>query len=566
MKWTISKKMNVLIFSGILILTVLLSLFNFYSSKENLIESAQKKLISDLQLSYQYLDAKVPGEWEIREGKLYKGDTNMVGNEEIVDAVGKWTGGNSVSLFQQDKRISTNVMINGERALKGNTKIAENVANVVLNEGKRYLGHSNVLGNKYQNANEPILNSKGEVIGIWAMGVPEGPYIEIARASAIKDIGISLVISILIIVVISVFIQRYIVSPINKLSIIANEIADLKLNVNISQSKGKDEIAQLLNSFIKMRDQLIKVTTSVANDANRVAESSQILADSARQTSESANQIAITMNEVATGSTIQSDQAGTIVRMMEQTVSEVNRNLKQAEKTLKNAKNSTQIARVGEEAINEAITHLGTVTQTVSYATDSIQKLGKRSEEIGGIITVITGIAEQTNLLALNAAIEAARAGEQGKGFAVVADEVRKLAEQSSMSAGQINNLISDIQAETSVTVRTMESNLAAVKEQVTIINKGGTALKDIVETVEETENGVEQMKQAFEQVNRNAAHVQEAIQEISSIIEEGAAATEEVAATSEEQYATVEEITASSNELAGIAQTLRNEMNKFQL
>ncbi len=233
--------------------------------------------------------------------------------------------------------------------------------------------------------------------------------------------------------------------------------------------------------------------------------------------------------------------------------------------TLTSAIESSKIARKGEEAINEAIKHLSAVTQTVSYATDSIQKLGKRSEEIGGIITVITGIAEQTNLLALNAAIEAARAGDQGKGFAVVASEVRQLAEQSSLASGQITNLINDIQAETSVTVRTMESNLLAVEEQVTIINKGGTALKEIVEKVVETEKGVEQMKSAFSHVNDNSLGVQQAIHDISRIIEDAAAATEEIAATSEEQYATVAEITQNSDELATIADKLQNEVNKFK-
>ena len=116
------------------------------------------------------------------------------------------------------------------------------------------------------------------------------------------------------------------------------------------------------------------------------------------------------------------------------------------------------------------------------------------------------------------------RAGDQGKGFAVVASEVRQLAEQSSLATGQITNLINDIQAETSVTVRTMESNLLAVEEQVTIINKGGSALKEIVEKVVETEEGVEQMKVAFTHVNDNSLDVQQAIQDISRIIEDAAA------------------------------------------
>ncbi|WP_245622838.1 methyl-accepting chemotaxis protein [Lysinibacillus contaminans] len=563
MKWNVHRKMNFLVFNCILLLTSLLAGINFYVSKNNLLESADTKLLSDIQLSYQYLDAKIPGEWKIIDDKLYKGDVNMVENFDIVDKVGELTNGNVVSIFQNDTRISTNVVDNGKRAML--TKVSDEVATVVLEQKKRFIGSANVLGELYQGAYDPILDSKGEVIGVWATAVPTVPYITIATKSAIKNIAISIGIAILIIACISIFLKRQIITPINILNSNAKELANLNLNVKLLNAKGNDEIADLAHAFRDMKDRLTETITTVASSSNQIANSSQLLAESSHQTSESANQIALTMNEVAVGTTTQSDQSERIVSMMQQTIEEVTHSLKNAEETLKNAVDSTHIARKGEEAINEAIKHLSTVTQTVSYATDSIQKLGKRSEEIGGIITVITGIADQTNLLALNAAIEAARAGEQGKGFAVVASEVRQLAEQSSLASGQITNLINDIQAETSVTVRTMESNLHAVEEQVTIINKGGTALKEIVAKVVETEEGVEQMRSAFTNVNVNSLNVQQAIHDISRIIEDSAAATEEIAATSEEQYATVAEITQSSDELAVIADNLRNEVNKFQ-
>lgn len=563
MKWTIRKKMNILILSCILLLTVLLASINFYIAKKNLLESADTKLLSDMQLSYQYLDAKIPGEWEIIDDQLHKGNVNMVENFDIIDQIGDLSNGNTVSIFQYDTRISTNVLENGERAM--HTKVSDEVADVVLEQKMRFVGSANVLGSLYETAYDPILDSQGEVIGVWATAVPTAPYISIATQSALENIAVSLGIAILIIVTLSILMQRQIVAPINRLSANANELANLNLNVKLLNPKGKDEIADLAHAFRDMKDRLTETMTLVAGSANQIASSSQLLAESSHQTSESANQIALTMNDVAIGTTTQADQSERIVTMMQQTINEVTQSLKKSEETLKSAIASTDIARKGEEAINEAIKHLGAVTKTVSYATDSIQKLGRRSEEIGGIITVITGIADQTNLLALNAAIEAARAGDQGKGFAVVASEVRKLAEQSREASGQITNLINDIQAETSVTVRTMESNLLAVEEQVTIINKGGSALKEIVAKVVETEEGVEQMKAALTHVNDNSLNVQQAIQDISSIIEESAAATEEIAATSEEQSATVTEITNSSDELAVIADNLRNEVNKFQ-
>lgn len=563
MRLSIRKKISLLIFSCILLLTSLLAGINYYVAKKNLLESADTKLLSDIQVSYEYLNAKFPGDWSIKNNQLYKGDVTMVENFDIADKVGELTNGNAVSIFQNDTRISTNIVENGERAL--NTKVSDEVAAVVLGEKKRFIGSASVLGSMHQAAYDPILDSKGDVIGVWATAVPTAPYISIATKSALENVAVSLGIAILLIVGISWFLQRQIINPINILSSNAQELADLNLNVKLLNPKSKDEIADLALAFSNMKDRLTETITIVAGSANQVANSSHSLAESSHQTSEASNQIALTMNEIAIGTTTQSDQAEQIVSMMQKTIEEVSSSLQKAEMTLTSAIESSNIARKGEEAITEAIKHLSAVTQTVSYATDSIQKLGKRSEEIGGIITVITGIAEQTNLLALNAAIEAARAGDQGKGFAVVASEVRQLAEQSSMASGQITNLINDIQAETSVTVRTMESNLLAVEEQVTIINKGGTALKEIVEKVVETEKGVEQMKAAFTHVNDNSLGVQQAIQDISRIIEDSAAATEEIAATSEEQYATVAEITQNSDELATIADKLQNEVNKFK-
>ena len=563
MNLSIRRKLNILIISCVLLLTIVLALVNYFIVKDRMLESADAKLQSDIQMTYSYVDALIEGDWEIVDGKLYKGDVNIVENYDFIDEVGELTDGNAFSIFQNETRISTNIVENGERAI--DTKVSDAVAEVVLQKEERFLGSADVLGEPHQAAYDPIVNKNGEVIGIWATAIPIAPYLDMANSAALNNIIISAIVSLLIVLCITLFINRQVVAPINILKANAKELANLNLNARILNPKGKDEIADLARSFNEMRDQLKDTITIVAGSANNIANSSQQLSESSHQTSEAANQVALTMNDIAIGTTTQAEQSEHIVTMMQRTIDEVASSLERAERTLLSATTSTKIAKRGEEAINEAIKHLGAVTQTVSYATDSIQKLGKRSEEIGGIITVISDIAEQTNLLALNAAIEAARAGDQGKGFAVVASEVRKLAEQSKKASGQITGLINDIQAETSVTVRTMESNLLAVNEQVMIINKGGEALEEIVGKVVETEMGVEHMKNSFSNVYSNSQNVQHAIQEISSIIEESAAATEEVAATSEEQYATVAEITANADELAAISDKLRDEVNKFK-
>ncbi|PIC74221.1 methyl-accepting chemotaxis protein [Sporosarcina sp. P17b] len=564
MKWTIGKKINVVILLAILLLSGILSGLNYNATKGNLLKAAEAKLISDLTLSLELLEISVPGDWSITNGSLHKGKMDMYEAYAIPDQLGELTDGNTMSIFQGDTRIATNIIENGERRL--GTQVAAEVGDVVLGKKERFLGTADVLGKPFQAAYDPILDKDGEVIGIIAVAVPTAPYIKIATSSAMQTIIISLVLALLIILIVSFIIQRMLIKPINRLRDNANELADLNLNVELYEAKGTDEIAELSVAFRNMKEQLTETMQNVARNANEIAHSSVALAESSQQTNETASQIASTMNEIASGVTNQSEQAERIAGMMRDTIVEVEGNLGNVEQSLKNAQESTVIAHEGEQSISKAISHLGTVTETVSYATDSIQKLGMRSEEIGGIITVITAISEQTNLLALNAAIEAARAGEHGKGFAVVAAEVRKLAEQSTGAAQQITDLITDIQAETSVTVRTMESNLTAVEEQVVIINQGGEALKLIVEKVSVTEAGVVHIKDAFSAVNSNSLTVQDAIQNISAIIEESAAATEQIAASSEEQYATVAEIADNTTSLAEVADRLREEVNKFKM
>ncbi len=342
-----------------------------------------------------------------------------------------------------------------------------------------------------------------------------------------------------------------------------SEMANGNLTVR-TQIKSKDELLMIGEAFNGMADSFSAMIKKSQDAVEQLASSSEQLSASADETEQTAMQIADTINGVAAGATKQSDHTGAILEMIKNTKAQVDIGNDKVEQSFIQAKESSRFASVGNAAISEAISHLGDVTRTVQFATDSIQKLGKRSNEIGGIISVITDIADQTNLLALNAAIEAARAGEQGKGFTVVAEEVRKLAEQSSTAARQIIELIESIQSETSVTVRTMESNLTAVQGQVNIIQKGGESLKEIVRNVEKTEISVQDLQQVLAQLEENADEVLKSVEVVAAVIEDTAASAEEVAASAEEQSATVEEMSASSLALAKLAEELQSEITRF--
>ncbi|MBN6188983.1 methyl-accepting chemotaxis protein [Aneurinibacillus sp. BA2021] len=362
---------------------------------------------------------------------------------------------------------------------------------------------------------------------------------------------------------IALTISRTITVPLTRLVTAANHIASGDLTHEVAVTSA-DETGQLGRSFEKMRQELTSLVQNMQRLSHSLQESSQDLSVSAAQTGEASQQIAVTINEVAEGTGKQADAAATILEKMELAMNETKDGTAHVQTTIEHALEATEAARSGYSSVNEAIGHLAMVSRTVSFATDSIQKLGRRSEEIGGIITTMSDISNQTNLLALNAAIEAARAGEHGKGFAVVADEVRKLAEASNGSAKRITEMIHDIQAETAVTVRTMESNLEAIEKQVGIIEHGGKSLETIVEKVEATEQQIQTIERIFYKIEHSAQDMLHELQEIANITEESAAAAQQVAASTEEQSAAAEEMAANSAELAHLAGTLRQEINKF--
>lgn len=382
-----------------------------------------------------------------------------------------------------------------------------------------------------------------------------------------KDIQFLAIIVTFVVLILSAIISfrmsRSITNPINLLIHSAEVIAKGNLAEPINV-KSKDETSRLAQSFELMRVRLAELIQDMSGLSAELKTSSTHLSSSASHSKESSIQVMNTINDIAQGASNQSIQTSSILTMMEKAEETFVIGSSQAKQNVQNAAQTTQVAELGNNAIKNAISHLSDVTKTVEFATDAIQKLGKRSDEIGGIITSISDIANQTNLLALNAAIEAARAGEQGKGFAVVADEVRKLAEQSNHSALQIRELIEDIQAETYVTVKTMETNLEAINKQVDIIHQGGQSLTEIVQKVRESENNMKAIESILDDFNQYILDILNATHEISSISEQSAAGSEEVAASAEELSASINEVETNSHKLADYSNQLQSQVEKF--
>jgi methyl-accepting chemotaxis protein len=543
--------------------TSILIFQSVYTVKKEVLNLAEENLNGDLKVAKGLIEQQYPGEWALKGDELYKGNTKINDNEAIVDSIGELTS-NAVTVFQGDTRVTTNVKDEaGKRAV--GTKVSDAVASVTLAKGETYIGEANVVGRNLVTVYEPIKNSADEIIGMFFVGHSTEAY-ETMTSTFQFQLLIEGFIALIIIVLIMFWVIHRQIQPLQKMTVLSKQIADGDLTGNEINTKLNDEIGDLSQSINLMKNNLKNLIAKVIETADQTAATSEELSASADVTGEMSSQIASTKTEIAAGVSKQSYEANNILDKMKETASHVEVGGQIIDGTLELAKRSTTDAGQGNMAINEAIQHLGKVTNTVEFATESIQKLGKRSEEIGSIITVISDISNQTNLLALNAAIEAARAGENGKGFAVVADEVRKLAEQSNTAASQITTLIEDIQSETKVTVNTMETNLVSVKEQVGLIEKGGESLHKIVSNVQETEQGVTKVKDIFLELKNYTSSVLESIEKVTEVIEASAALSEEAAASTEEQSATIEEVSESARELAKMAEQLKQELTAFKL
>jgi methyl-accepting chemotaxis protein len=230
------------------------------------------------------------------------------------------------------------------------------------------------------------------------------------------------------------------------------------------------------------------------------------------------------------------------------------------------AKSTAAISVEGRSAIKQTIEQMNSIHTTVEQVAKTIQDLGEQTKHIGNIVEVITEIAGQTNLLALNAAIEAARAGEHGKGFAVVADEVRKLAEESSQSAKRISDYIQDIQEKFNALIQEMEHGTKEVATGIEVVNFAGNSFTKIETSIDDVACKINEVSSSIQQLVSGVEQVSASTQLISSSSEEIANQSLTVFSATEEQSASLREITASANSLSSLAETLRNTVEKFTL
>lgn len=366
-------------------------------------------------------------------------------------------------------------------------------------------------------------------------------------------------------ILLSFFLTRMIRNPILTMVAIANTYAegDLRESVKI---KSKDELGYLGESLNKMRSNFVDIIKKIMNGSQQLNHSSQEISSSAEQSSQASNQIAESITQVARGAEQQLEAVSECSAIVEQLSAGIQQIAATAGSVSSSSDKTVQSAKEGQELINSVIQQMKNIENTVTGLEKVVGNLGERSKEIGQIVDTISGIAGQTNLLALNAAIEAARAGEQGRGFAVVADEVRKLAEQSQEAAKKIADLIGDIQQETDKVITSMNEGTREVKVGTEVVNKAGESFITIVGLIQGVSDQIREISASTQEMATGSQQMVSSIERINEISKSVAGQTQNVSAATEEAAAAMEEMAASAESLAAMSQNMEEVATIFKI
>jgi methyl-accepting chemotaxis protein len=328
----------------------------------------------------------------------------------------------------------------------------------------------------------------------------------------------------------------------------------------------RDDTAASMEAYNASRAALAAMIGQVSLTATAVSSASRQLANGSEDTGRAVGEIARAVDEVAAGA----ERQVRAVNSARDTVAEVTGATTQsadgAHETAVAADQARGLASAGADAVREATAAMAAVRESSSSTSAAIGELGAKSDQISGIVETITAIAAQTNLLALNAAIEAARAGEQGLGFAVVAEEVRKLAEESRAAAGSIAALIGAIQADTRHTIDVVQDGARRTADSAATVERAREAFEAIGAAVDQMALRTTDIAAAVHQAAEGSSRVQSDMGEVASVAEQTSASTEEVSASTQQTSAAVQQIAAAAQELSGRAEELEALVGRFTL
>ena len=547
----------------VIVACVLMGIIGYIRAEEGFARTLEMKAAADVQSLTEIVNSRYYGDWHVQNGILFKGGQQIDGVNEIADFLSNICNG-KVTIFNGDTRVATTVKDAAGNRQVG-TKASEAVIDNVITQGKFFVGKASVMGEDHYAAYQPIKDTTGKTIGMLFVGVSVHEMDDV-RDNLILSIALAVVVIVILCGLASNHFIGKMVGQVGEVVGAVKKVSAGNLRLDDLEIKSQDELGTLSESINDMKYRLKNLMTKISECSERVAASSEELTAGTQQTNESITVVAQNI-EVLTQGTV--DQERTI-ETLEERIQDMHDRMDDLRTTATQmeqiAIDSASNAALGKEKVEAAVDVMKNIERQVSSSAKVIGELGKRSDEIGQIVETISGIAGQTNLLALNAAIEAARAGEQGRGFSVVAEEVRKLAEQSSEAAGNIAKLIATIQQDTTSAVESIEQGNQSVKEGTKSVAETGKAFIDIETQASKLNINVNRSLKDISAVDNSNKAILAAVEHVKAIANRSSENASSVSAATQEQSAAMQEVADASKILSELANEMRGEVAQFKL
>lgn len=552
---------------SILILSVMLTAFSVLNLESTMKERAQEALHNIAVSLMSTYEAMGDGDYtQDVEGNVYKGTKLISDNYQIVDFIKEKTG-DDATLFFGDTRVMTTIMKeDGNRAI--GTKASDEVIQTVLIQGKEYFD-SNVAVNgiPYYGYYVPLTNSDHSIVGMIFAGTPSVAITSKISRTTSTLIGIALIVSVIFICFSSVELMR-ITKNMNKMMVFTNQMASGDLTTELDERviKRKDEIGSMGAACIKLQESFKNIICQIKETATTLNTSANNVNEVAVQSSNTTDEVSRAIEDISNGAMSQADETQQASNNIQQIGKQIGNIADDVESLNKTAEQMS----LAEKEATDIFTELGKSNEKTMNAVEKIavqtDVTNHSAQEIKKAVDLITSIATETNLLSLNASIEAARAGDAGRGFAVVATQIQKLAEQSNQSAKAIEDIIMHLLNESEKTVQYMNEVKANISEQNHNLNETKDRFNDVRNGIQESMKGILGIKDKTKVLNEERKNIVDAIQNLSAISEENAASSEETTASTEELNAMIVDLANFASELKELAVKLDNDVDVFKI